>query len=71
MIFFRNTDVPGVIGMVGNTLAKHKINIADFRLARKDKEALAVVVVDDDVSQEVLRELESIPACLALKYVVV
>ncbi|HIV49130.1 phosphoglycerate dehydrogenase [uncultured Helicobacter sp.] len=71
MILFRNTDVPGVIGMVGNTLAKHKINIADFRLARKDKEALAVVIVDDDVSQEVLQELESIPACLGLKYVVI
>ena len=71
MILFRNTDVPGVIGMVGNTLAKHKINIADFRLARKDKEALAVVVVDDDVSVEVLQELESIPACLGLRYVVI
>lgn len=71
MILFRNTDVPGVIGMVGNTLAKHKINIADFRLARKDKEALAVVVVDDDVSQNILQELESIPACLGLRYVVI
>lgn len=71
MIFFKNTDVPGVVGMVGNTLAKHNINIADFRMARKDKEALAVVVVDDDVSEAVLSELESIPACLGLKYVVV
>ena len=58
MILFKNTDVPGVIGSVGQILGKHKINIADFRLARnKKKEALAIVLVDNDVSKEVLEEL--------------
>ena len=70
MVFFKNTDVPGVIGAVGNTLAKHNINIADFRLARKDKEALAVVVVDESLCEGVLSELKAIPACLSLRYVV-
>ncbi|RAX54152.1 phosphoglycerate dehydrogenase [Helicobacter sp. 10-6591] len=70
MLFFKNTDVPGVIGMVGNTLAKHNINIADFRLARKDKEALAIVVLDNPLSDSILQELRFIPACLGLCYVV-
>ena len=38
MILFRNDDTPGVIGFVGTTLAKHNINIADFRLSRYGKE---------------------------------
>ena len=70
MILFRNNDTPGVIGHVGTTLAKHNINIADFRLGRYGKEALAVILVDDEVSNEVIKELSSIKACLAIKYVV-
>ena len=71
MILFKNTDVPGVIGSVGQILGKHKINIADFRLARnKKKEALAIVLVDNDVSKEVLEELRNIPAYISACLVV-
>lgn len=70
MILFRNDDTPGVIGFVGTTLAKHNINIADFRLGRYGKEALVLIVVDDAVSQEVLKELESLEACISIKYAV-
>ncbi len=71
MILFKNTDVPGVIGSVGQILGKHKINIADFRLAHnKKKEALAIVLVDNDVSKEVLEELRNIPACISACLVV-
>lgn len=70
MILFRNDDTPGVIGFVGTTLAKHNINIADFRLGRYGKEALALIVVDDAVSQEVLNELASLDACISIKYAV-
>ena len=34
MIFFRNTDTPGVIGDVGHILASNELNISDFRLGR-------------------------------------
>ncbi|PAF45334.1 phosphoglycerate dehydrogenase [Helicobacter sp. 11S02629-2] len=74
IILFRNTDVPGVIGSVGNTIAKHKVNIADFRLGRsmeasKDKnEALALILVDNAVSKELLSELASIPECISVRY---
>lgn len=72
MILFKNTDIPGVIGSVGNTLAKHQINIADFRLGRNDKkEALAVIVVDNQVNDEIIKELKNIPACLDVKIVTI
>lgn len=70
MILFRNDDTPGVIGFVGTTLAKHNINIADFRLGRYGKEALALIVVDDMVSKEVLDELASLEACISIKYAI-
>ncbi|NPA03821.1 MAG: phosphoglycerate dehydrogenase [Epsilonproteobacteria bacterium] len=71
MILFKNTDVPGVIGEVGMILAKHNINIADFRLGRDKKgHALAVIIVDDEVSKEVLKELENLKACLSVSYAI-
>ncbi|WP_307983366.1 phosphoglycerate dehydrogenase [uncultured Helicobacter sp.] len=71
MILFKNTDVPGVIGNVGQILGKHSINISDFRLARNNRgEALALVLIDDDVPQKVIDELRDIPACLWICYVV-
>ncbi|WP_120952060.1 phosphoglycerate dehydrogenase [Helicobacter sp. L8] len=65
MILFKNTDVPGVVGNVGQTLGKHGINIADFRLGRNDKqEALAVILVDAPISADILHALQQIPHCL-------
>ncbi|MBL4729986.1 MAG: phosphoglycerate dehydrogenase, partial [Sulfurimonas sp.] len=47
MILFKNSDIPGVIGNIGTTLANNNVNIADFSLARnKESEALAVILVD-------------------------
>jgi D-3-phosphoglycerate dehydrogenase len=75
MILFKNTDVPGVIGEVGMLLGRYKINIADFRLGRKvvgqnrERQAMAVIVVDDPVSEEVLEELKRLPAALSVHYI--
>ena len=69
MIFFKNTDVPGVIGSVGTILANNNVNIADFSLARNDKsQALAVILVDSAVSEKTLKELSSLEACLSVNY---
>jgi len=69
MIFFKNTDVPGVIGEVGMTLAKYNINIADFRLGRnKENQAMAVIIVDNEVGEDVLNELRNLKAALSVGY---
>ena len=69
MIFFRNTDTPGVIGDVGHILASNELNISDFRLGRDKKEqALAVVKVDGQVSKKVIDELEELEACISVSY---
>jgi len=70
MIFFRNTDVPGVIGDVGHIMASNNLNIADFRLGRdKNAQALAVVKVDGDINKKVLQELSELETCISVSYV--
>jgi D-3-phosphoglycerate dehydrogenase len=69
MILFKNSDVPGVIGSVGTTLANNNVNIADFSLARNDKgNALAVILVDNTVDEKTLSELASLEACISVDY---
>ncbi|WP_455756230.1 phosphoglycerate dehydrogenase [Sulfurimonas sp.] len=69
MVLFKNSDVPGVIGNIGSTLAKNNINIADFALSRNNEaQALAVILVDDVVSDTALNELASLDACLSVNY---
>lgn len=70
MILFKNSDVPGVIGEVGKILGDNGINIADFRLGRREsKGALAVVMVDNNVSSEVLEKLQNLEAATAVYFV--
>ncbi len=68
LVLFKNNDEPGVIGDVGHIIAKHNVNISDFRLGRDSKgQALAVVRVDSEISKELLDELGSLEACLSVK----
>ncbi|MBL4874959.1 MAG: ACT domain-containing protein, partial [Cohaesibacteraceae bacterium] len=69
MILFKNSDIPGVIGNIGTTMAQNNVNIADFSLARnKESEALAVILVDGTVHDTALTELASLDACLSVHY---
>jgi D-3-phosphoglycerate dehydrogenase len=69
IILFKNTDVPGVIGKVGTILADHGVNIADFRLGRNNQsQALAVIMVDNSVTDASLKELASLEACISVDY---
>jgi D-3-phosphoglycerate dehydrogenase len=67
LLVIENRDVPGAVGKIGMLLAKHEINIADIHLARRpvgDKgelEALAVLRLDQDAGDEVMKELAELP----------
>jgi D-3-phosphoglycerate dehydrogenase len=71
IIFIRNHDVPGVIGRVGTILGDSNINIATFTLGRntQTKQAIALVNVDNQVPNEVLEEIRTIPAVTAARVV--
>jgi len=69
MIFFRNTDTPGVIGHVGMIMADNGLNISDFRLGRDGKkQALAVVRVDGAVTTKTLDELAALDAFVSVAH---
>ena len=75
MLFIRNEDTPGLIGRLGTLLGDAKINIADFRLGRREyqrrsgddmpehvKEAVAIVCIDGAVDDDLFREIENLPS---------
>lgn len=63
LLVLRNDDVPGVIGRVGTLLGDQGINIAGYHQARRSRggEALAAVVVDGEVTDEVRDTLLGLP----------
>ncbi|DAB34118.1 MAG TPA: phosphoglycerate dehydrogenase [Sulfurospirillum sp. UBA12182] len=71
MIVFKNSDVPGVIADISTILAKSGVNIADFRLGRDEHGlAMAVILVDEDISKKLISELNSLETCIWAEYAV-
>lgn len=66
MLVIRNADTPGVIGRVGTILGDNHINIANFALGRSDTspEAVGIVNVDSEISDEVLHAIRALPQVL-------
>ncbi len=71
MLYIQNNDQPGVIGGLGNLLAKNQVNIPRMQLGRERPGGLAISVVGIDVavSESVLKEIRTIPNVLAVKQV--
>lgn len=69
MLYVNNDDKPGFIGALGTLLGKHKINIAYFHLGRNNQhdEAVALVEIDQPVSQDVLAEIAALPSVKQVK----
>lgn len=57
-----HNDRFGAIASVSSILAKNEINIGHMQVSRKDvgKEALMVIEVDQNISQEILQEVEAL-----------
>jgi D-3-phosphoglycerate dehydrogenase len=66
ILYLRNRDEPGVIGLVGSTLGKLGVNIATFALGRRQAavgaEAVALVRLDGNVSPSILEPITQIRA---------
>lgn len=70
MLYITNSDVPGVIGALGNALAANQINIAQFHLGRQAEgdEALALVSIDAEPSEMALASIEAMPQIRQVNY---
>lgn len=72
ILFIENQDKPGVIAAIGLVLAKASINIADFRLGRREgkAEAVALVAIDSEPNPAVIKEIEELEHVTTVRYVV-
>ncbi|REJ78191.1 MAG: phosphoglycerate dehydrogenase [Acidobacteria bacterium] len=71
MLITKNRDVPGVIGKIGTLLGEKQINISRFYLGRNEKggEALAVIEVDSEVSEDVINDLKQVEPVISVRLV--
>jgi D-3-phosphoglycerate dehydrogenase len=71
MIFFTNNDKPGVIGGIGTALGKFNVNIAGMQLGREHEggRALALLLIDNPVGNNVIEEVRKIPNILSARVV--
>ncbi|MBT3397159.1 MAG: ACT domain-containing protein, partial [Alphaproteobacteria bacterium] len=62
MLYLVNADKPGFIGHLGTVLGDAQVNIATFQLGRTkiDGEAIALVEVDDALTDDVLADVSSL-----------
>lgn len=60
MIFIRNDDKPGMIGELGTLLGTEGVNVADFRLGRKDdvSGAICLVALDAPVGDDLFEKIK-------------
>jgi D-3-phosphoglycerate dehydrogenase len=73
LVFFKNLDVPGVVGHIGSVLGSRQLNIANFSFGRSESEdpvvAIAVVTTDSPVPAEVIEQLKLNPAVKTARFV--
>ncbi|MFC4993166.1 phosphoglycerate dehydrogenase [Rubritalea tangerina] len=68
-LIVRNDDRPGIVGLVGTSLAENNLNIANLSLARNKSEgnALSVIELDSPATQEIIDKLSSEAGVLSVK----
>ncbi|MEP4705431.1 MAG: phosphoglycerate dehydrogenase, partial [Hyphomicrobiales bacterium] len=69
MLYITNYDKPGFIGRLGTMLGKYDVNVATFNLGRKeqDNEAIALLAVDGDISEDLLRDIGTLEGVIQVK----
>lgn len=67
MLYVTNTDIPGMIGLLGTICGKHQVNIANFALGRDvpGGDAIALLYVDEQVPAAAIEELTAVEAIKA------
>ncbi len=71
MLYISNIDRPGVIGNIGMILGDNDINISRMHFGRETEggDALSVVSVDGELSNEIFERLKALPNILNVKRV--
>ncbi len=65
-LFVENDDRPGIVGVIGSSLGKAEVNIANMALSRnkEKKTAVTVIEVDTEPTEALLKTLRETPGIL-------
>lgn len=69
MVYVRYKDAPGMIGKIGTAMGEAKINIAQMAVGRTDKDAMMVLIVDQDVDANVLKNVVKVSGAADAKFI--
>jgi D-3-phosphoglycerate dehydrogenase len=71
MVIFTHRDVPGLIGYIGTIFGKHQVNIAQMTVGRQlpGGEAIAVLNLDNQPSEQAIQEVKAHPQISSLSVV--
>ena len=71
LLFLRYTDQPGVVGVVGNSLGKLKINIADMQVGRTQVggDALMALTVDSVIPNDIIQVISKETGATLVRFV--
>jgi D-3-phosphoglycerate dehydrogenase len=71
LLFLRYTDQPGVVGVVGNSLGKLKINIADMQVGRTQVggDALMALTVDSVIPKDLIQVIAKETGATLVRFV--
>lgn len=69
MVYTTNADAPGIIGLLGTVFGDANVNIANFQLGRNKPggDAIALLYVDEPVSEDVLDKVRANKEILSAK----
>ena len=69
MLYITNQDKPGFIGNLGTTLGNAGINIARMQFGRDfaGGNAIALVSIDQEIPDAVLRDVQALPDVIQVK----
>ncbi|WP_421879267.1 phosphoglycerate dehydrogenase [Pacificispira sp.] len=69
MLYITNHDKPGLIGGLGTVLGNAGVNIATFHLGRAQAggDAIALISVDEEISPDLLAQIQALPQIKQVK----
>jgi D-3-phosphoglycerate dehydrogenase len=70
LLVLENLDRPGVVGKIGTLLAEADVNIADIHLSRCGHDALAVLRLDQEPTEELVERLAGLEEVKSARRVV-
>ncbi len=72
ILYSVNVDIPGVVAKLGTKLAESNINIANMQVSRdeKTKKAIMLTSIDQAVSSDILKNLQSIKEIETIKLII-